>query len=56
MNKYTVYAVIKLSVKSELEFEEMIDELEQNSLYTIPGTENVKITETAWLETTTQLP
>lgn len=56
MTDQTLYITIAVRVKSKLPLEEAIDELGSECAYEIPSTDNVKVTSTEWLDTSTQNP
>lgn len=53
----TVYAVIKvkLEVNEDASIEDTIDEFSWESSYEFPSTKNIKVINTEWLDTTTEL-
>jgi hypothetical protein len=46
----TVYVTIKVKIASDLEEHDAIDELANNTEYSIPSTDNVKVVDTELLE------
>lgn len=47
----TLMVTIKVVVKSDLSFEDMIDEIGSECAYEFPSTDNVKVISTEWLDT-----
>lgn len=56
MPDQTLYITIKVQVKSDLDKQEIIDELSSECYYDFPSTENVEVVNTEWLDTSTQAP
>lgn len=51
-NSYILYATIRIEIESELDLENAIDEFSQGCYYKFPDTENCKVVNTAWEDTT----
>lgn len=54
MNTQKLYVTICVSVESDLSLEELIDEFGSECEYDFPSTENVKVLNQEWLDTSTQ--
>jgi hypothetical protein len=51
-----IYAIIKVTIQSELPKEQAIADVEQNAQYIIPSTERSTIVDTEWVASTNYHP
>lgn len=56
MTETTLYITIAVKVKSDLPIEEVIDEFGSECSYDFSSTNNVKVVNQEWLDTTTDKP
>lgn len=50
----TIYALIEIEIESDLHITDVIDEFQSDSFYNFENTENCKVINTRWEETTIQ--
>lgn len=55
MKTKTIYALIKIEIESDLHITDLIDEFQSDALYNFEDTENCKVINTRWEETTIQI-